>query len=448
MRIIVIGAGRTGSQLVASLCGENHDVTVVDNDPRVLTDLASQHDILTLAGSGSDPQTLEDAGVEKSQLLVACTQDDETNILACACAKRAGVERTVCRITNVVYTQKKDWFSLEQLGIDVVISQQEESAREIFNTLLMPGSSEVVPMLDGKAQIVGMKISKESPLFGAKLDSFPYPDLLELIRFIAIMRGGELVIPHGDTVFIEDDEVYILGTPGMTLDFVEWACPRQQDMLKVVIAGGGSIGLPLAEQLERTSTDVVLIEKDAERASYCSSMLDRSLVLHGDALEEATLKEAGISEGTSFASVLGNDESNILGCILAKQNGASFVVSQINKAEYSPIVTHLEMIDRVVNPNVTITNAILHMARWKNIEAYSFLQQVPGQLIEFVIHADSKHAGVPVADLKLPRRAVIAAVNRDNGVIIATGSTELLAEDRVVVFAEPEVVKKVQQMFA
>tara|TARA_B100000809_G_scaffold264205_1_gene319412 strand:+ start:1214 stop:2560 length:1347 start_codon:yes stop_codon:yes gene_type:complete len=448
MRVIIIGAGRTGGQLVASLCTENHDVTVVDSDPRVLTDLSSQYDILTLAGSGCDPQILEEAGVEKCQLLVACTQEDETNILACACAKRAGVERTVCRISNVVYTQKKEWFSLEQLGVDVVISQQEESAREIYNTVMMPGSSEVVPMLDGKARIVGMKISKVSPLFGAKLDSFPYPDLLDLIRFVAIMRGGELVIPHGDTVFIEDDEVYILGTPSMTLDFIDWACPRQQELLKVVIAGGGSVGLPLAEQLEDAPVQVVVIEKDEKRASYCSSMLDRSLVLQGDALEEATLKEAGISEGTSFVAVLGNDESNILGCILAKQNGASFVVSQINKAEYSPIVTHLDMIDRVVNPNVTITNAILHMARWKNIEAYSFLQQVPGQLIEFVINAESKHAGVSVRDLKLPRRAVIAAVKRDSGVIIATGSTELLVEDRVVVFAEPEVVKKVQQMFA
>lgn len=444
MRILIVGAGVTGTTLAARLCEEQHGVVIIDRDPKALEDVGSRCDVMTVVGSGTNPRTLDEAGIAKTDLLVAVTDNDERNLLACTIAKRAGVSRTVAHVTDMAHAAVTDWYTHELLGVDVIVSQNEEAARELFNILQLPSASEVVRMLDGRVQVIGVRVEPESVLFGATPATFPKPEFLDAIRFIAIMRGGKLLVPRGDTVFIEDDQLYVLGTPSKTLDFVHWACPLQHETMKVIIAGGGGTGFPLARQLEQTNTNIVLIESDSERASFCSSELGRTLVLHADALSEETLREVGITAQTTFVAVTGNDEKNILCGILAKQIGAPFVLSQVSLPGRVPIANSIEALDRVISLKESTTDAILHLARWRNIEHYAFLRKVPGQLLEFHVEETSKWKGYEIRNVPMPQDAIIAAVVRGRNVMVATGNLPLEVDDRVVIFADPDVVDKVE----
>jgi len=444
MRVLIVGAGVTGTTLAARLCEEQHDVVIIDRDPKALDEVSTRSDVMSVVGSGTNPVTLSKAGIAKTDLLVAVTDNDERNMLACAMAKRAGVARTVAHVTDMSYAAATDWYTHELLGVDVVVSQSEEAARELFNILQLPSASEVVRMLDGRVQVVGVRVGAESVLFGATPAAFPKPDFLESIRFVAIMRGGKLIVPRGDTVFIEDDQLYVLGMPSKTLEFVHWACPLQHETMKVIIAGGGGTGFPLARRLEQTNTNIVLIEPDSERASFCSSELGRTLVLQADVLNEDTLRDVGITEQTTFVAVTGNDEKNILSGILAKKLGAPFVLSQVSLPGIVSIAESIDALDRVISLKKSTTDAILHLARWRNIEHYAFLRTVPGQLIEFHVEKTSKWKGSEIRDVPMPHDAIIAAVVRGPDVMVATGTLTLEVNDRVVVFAHPNVVDKVE----
>lgn len=444
MRVLIIGAGLTGSTLAARLCQEQHDVVVVDRDASALADLGARHDVMVVEGAAANPKVMDDAGITKTDLIVAVTGNDELNLLACSMAKRAGVERTVAHVKDSCYGALTDWYSPELMGVDRIVSENDEGARELFNILMLPSASEVVQMLDGRVQAVGVRVTAESPLFGAKLESFPVPKFLDVVRMIAIMRGGELLVPRGDTVLFEDDQLYVLGTASKTLDFVNWAYPNQHETIKVIIAGGGGSGLPLAQLLEDSPKTVVLIESDPDRASYCSSELNGTLVLHGDALDANILNEAGITEKTTFVAVTGSDEKNILTSILAKKYGVPYVVAQMNLPERVSIAEEIDALDRVVSAKESTVNAILHLARWRSIEHYAFLQKVPGELLDFDLGEDSKWVGKEIQDVSMPHDAIIAAVVKGETVMVATGRLELNRGDRVIVFAQPKAVGKVE----
>ena len=208
MRILIIGAGNAGCNLAAKLCAEKHDVVIIDKEETALKEIQSQLDIQIVEGDGSSPRILTEAGIEKSDLVIAVTDRDEVNILACAFAQAAGVKHKVARVSNLDFVKARSVFDPKNLGIDLVISQKEECANEIFTILRMPGTLEAVDMLDGKVLAVGIKVHMDSPLLLGSLKTFPQPELLQRIRFIALMRGDELMIPKGDTQFMIGDDVY------------------------------------------------------------------------------------------------------------------------------------------------------------------------------------------------------------------------------------------------
>ena len=446
MRILIIGAGNTGKNLAVKFCEERHDVVVVDLKAEPLAEIEAQQDVLVIQGEGANPRLLEDAGLAKSDMMVAVTDSDEVNILACVFAKAAGVKHKIARVANADFIHHSR-YSIKDLGVDLVINQKEECAQDLFNFLRMPGSVETVDMLDGRVLAVGLKVHMDSPLLLGPLNAFPDTKWLNVIRFIAIIRGTEVIVPRGETQFIVGDDIYFVGKPDDVSQFIAWAWPERAGFHKVIIAGGGGLGTHLAQLMEKTDTQVVLIEQDEDRANYCSGVLNKTLVIKGNALDQETIENIGIVDNTAFVAVTGNDENNIISCMVAGKTGAHFTAAQIDKPEYVPIINNLSLLDRAVNPHLSMINAILHFVRGKNVKAAAVLRELPGELLEVVIPDKGKWTHKAIKNLKLPEGVIIATVLRDKEVFAATGELTLQPADRVVIYCTPHSAGKIESIF-
>ncbi len=447
MRIVIIGIGNAGRHLARTLCDLNHDVVAIDSRAAPLAELEAQMDILTLHGEGASPSVLRRADIDRADLLVAVTNHDEVNIMACAYAHACNVKHKVARVANPDYTSTSSRLDLRTLGVDLTISHKEECAREIYNMIRLPGTQEVVDLLGGRALAVGIKVSTTSPLLRTTLKDFPEADIIRRIRFIAAVRGDELLIPGGDTQFMLGDDVYVVIRPGEVDDFVDWACPDHPTFEKVIVGGGGELGISLSRRLETLPLQSVLLEQDEERAEFCSRSLNRTLVIHGDLLEKESLTNAGIIENTAFIAVTGDDENNIIGCLIAEKEGASFTLAQVTKPEYVPIINGLSLLDRAVSPHVSLTNAVLHFVRGTDVTRAALLHNLPGELLELQLPATSKWVGKPISEVGLPAGAIIATVLRGEEVVPATGDLVLAAGDGLALFAMPAAVTKVEARF-
>ncbi len=446
MRVLIIGAGNAGRNLATKLCAEKRDVVLIDRNPDALAEVQSQLDILTIEGEGSSPVVLDKAEVAKADLVVAVTDSDETNILACVIAHVAGVPHKVARVSNRDFLTPPKQLDLQRVGIDLVVSQKEECASELLNILRMPGTLESVDLLDGNVLAVGIRVHMDSPLLRSPLRTFPNQEILRFIRFISIVRGDDLIVPRGDTEFLVGDDAYFVGRREDVSRFLEWAWPERAMADKVVIAGGGDLGLRLAQLLEGTDKESVLIELSEERAHECSERLDRTLVIKGDALDRKTLENAGVQKA-AFVATMHDDENNIIACLLAEKMGAHFTLAEINKPEYVPIVNDLSLLDRAVSPPLSMVSAILHFVRGKYVKEAALFHHLPGELLDMVLPPKSKWAGKAVKDIKMPLGVVLAGVLRNKEVLVPTGDLVVQAGDRLAIFAIPQVVGKLESIF-
>jgi len=446
MRILIVGAGNAGRQLALRLCEEKHGVVMVDRDPKALAEAEAKLDILTVCGPGSSPHVLEEAQVDKCHLVIAVTDCDEVNILACLYAHAAGVPRKVARVASPEYIHTDDAYDLTAMGVDLVINQKQECAREILHSIKMPGAVEAFDLFAGKVMVAGFRVGKTSPLVGNTPGACAKPELIQQIRIIAIHRSGELIVPRGDTLFEEDDLIYFVGRRNAISDFSEWVCPRFPVVQKVIIAGGGDLGFMLARLVE-DSMECVLLEQDEERARFCSAQLHKTLVLQADALAESTLEETGVTDQTAFIALTGDDENNIMNCLMARKQSVGLTITQIARTDYVPVVESLKLVDRVVSPYISTTHAILHYLRSQNVQAASLLHNLPGELLDIVISKESKQAGKMIQEIKMPRSAIIATVLRGQEVAPATGNLKLVPTDRLLIFADYDALKKIQSLF-
>ena len=446
MRVLIIGAGNAGRQLAERLCDEKHSVVMVDADPQVLAEAEARLDILTICGPGSSPRILAEAQVDKCQLVIAVTDCDEANILACLYAHAAGVDRKVARVSSPEYIHSDDTYDLTAMGIDLVINQKQECAREMFHMLQMPEALEAFEIFKGKVMVAGVPVDTQSPIRGTTPAECSNQELIQKIRIIAIRRNGDLIIPHGDTRFEENDLVYLVGQRADLRSFFEWICPERKPFEKVIIAGGGDLGLMLAKRMEN-ETECVLLEQDEDRARHCSAELNKTLILRADALTGSALDETGIGPRTAFVALTGDDENNIMNCLMAQKKGAPFTLANITRTDYLPVVESLNLIDRVVSPYISTTHAILHYLRSQQVQAASLLHNLPGELLDVVIAGTSKAAFKKISEIKMPNNAIIASVLRDEEVLSATGGLQLVPDDRLLVFSLPDAVKKIQAMF-
>jgi trk system potassium uptake protein TrkA len=449
MRILLLGAGTSGRMLAARLCEEQHDVVLVDLDAKALEQVEAQMDLLTLQGNAADPRVLEEAGIGQADLLVAVTDQESVNILACSLAHIAGVPRKIARVSNNAYTEKGGHFDLGQLGIDLVINQQHECAKDLYNVLRIPGVQEAVDLLHGRVLCVGVQIPTDCPLLQTDLKDSPHRELLSTIRFVAYTRGGKLRIPRGETRFDIGDMVYLVGEPQHVRAFIRFLLPGETGYTRVVLAGGGELGLQLAMRLnENTNLDVTLVEENGARAEYCSDLLGKTLIIHGSSLDQELMRELGINEQTAFVAVTGDDENNIMSCLVAEKMGAHFTISRVDQSNYLPIIDSLALVDRVVSPHTSLINSVYHYVRGDTVKGDRLLQKIPGEVVEVELEPDHDWVGKTVMDIKLPRGCLLSMVLRGDQLKVAIGDLVLAGGDRVLLYGLPKGIRRLQDILS
>jgi trk system potassium uptake protein TrkA len=452
MKVIVCGAGQVGFNIAHYLAGESNDVTVIDQRPELIRKITDTLDVQAILGHASHPSVLEQAGAGDADMIIAVTHADEVNMVACQVAHSLfNVPTKIARVRAQTYLQPM-WstlFTREHMPIDVIISPEIEVARAITRRLEVPGAIDVIPMAGDKVRLIGVRCDLQTPLINTPLRQLTvlFPDLNIVI--VGIVRDGRAIVPTPEDQMLDGDEVYFvvdtLHVPRALSAFGR----EDQEARRIIIFGGGNVGLFLAQQLEEEfpSASIKVIEADKERAEFVAKSLSRAVVLHGDVLDPEILNEAGVSHAEAVVSATNDDETNILASLLAKRYGARRSMTLINKTTYSALMGPLG-IDVVVSPRtITVSNILQHVRRGR-IHAVHSLHEGFGELIEADALETSSLVGKPLKEVKLPTGVLLGAVVRHGTVISPRGNTVIQSGDRVVLFAAAESVKKVEKMFS
>ncbi|WP_205729290.1 Trk system potassium transporter TrkA [Ferrimonas aestuarii] len=459
MKIIILGAGQVGGTLAENLVGENNDITIVDSNHEILRNLQDKYDLRVVHGQASHPGVLQEAGAEDADMLIAVTNSDETNMVACHLAYTLyGTPTKIARIRSQQYMARQD--SLFQSGghgnnfrgrffIDELIAPEQLVTQDIRRLIEYPGALQVVEFAEGKVSLVAVKAYYGGPLVGNALSALrehmPNIDT----RVAAIFRQGRPILPRGTTVIEADDEVFFVADSKHIRAVMSEMQELESSYRHVMIAGGGNIGFGLAKALEPYH-DVKLIERDPQRAAVLSEWLDGTTVFHGDASDQELLTEEQIHQTDVFISVTNDDEANIMSALLAKRLGAKKVMVLIQREAYVDLVKDAN-IDIAISPKqATISSLLTHVRQGDITNVYS-LRGGATEAIEAVAHGDeqtSKVVGKQIQDIKLPPGTTIGAVVRKDEVLIAHDRTVIETDDHVIMFlVDKKYITEVERLF-
>ena len=451
MKILILGAGQVGSSAAYHLSREEaNEVTVVDRSPEVLRELQDRLDIRTVVGHAAYPDVLTRAGASDADILIALTDSDETNMIACQIAYTLYHTPTkIARIRAAEYMNAKKLFSQESLPVDVLISPEQLVCEYVEQLILYPGALQVLEFADGRVRLVGARADRNGLLVGQQLKNMKEHIPNTEARIAAIYREGHSVAPDGDTVIREGDEVFFLAARKDIRVFMSEMRKLDDPIRRVVIAGGGNIGFRLAMALEQTN-QVKIIERNPERARRISEQLAKAIVLVGDAADEELLLEENIDSTDVFCALTNAEEANILSAMLAKRLGAHKVMALINRPSYAELV-EAGTIDIAISPQqVTIGSLLAHVRRGDVVKVHS-LRRGAAEAIEAVAHGtpeNSKVVGRRIEDIPIPRGTNIAALVRDDQVIFAHHDTEVEADDHVILFmTDRRRIEDVEELF-
>jgi trk system potassium uptake protein TrkA len=451
MKILILGAGQVGSTAAQNLAREEaNEITVVDQRGEVLRELQDRLDIRTVQGHASYPAVLERAGAQDTDMIIALTNSDETNMVACQLAYTLYHTPTkIARIRAAEYIARDNLFGNDSIPVDVAISPEQLVCEYIEQLIRYPGALQVLNFADGRVRLVGVRALKGGPLVGQQLRTLRehVPDVDS--RVAAIYRDGESIPVGGDTRIEDGDEVFFVAARKDIRAVMSEMRRLEDPVRRVVIAGGGNIGFRLAQSLEQTN-QVSIIERDPDRAREISEKLSKSIVLCGDAADEDLLLEENIDNADVFCALTNAEEANILSAMLAKRLGANKVMALINRPAYAELV-EAGTIDIAISPQqITIGALLTHIRRGDVARVYS-LRTGAAEAIEAVAHGDpktSKVVGRSVDEIKLPPGATIGAIARGDEVLMAHHDTVIEEDDHVILFmTERKQVKKVERLF-
>ncbi len=451
MRIIIAGAGELGRLLASTLSTADHDVTIIDADGGMLEHINDNMDIKVVEGSCVSIRTLKDAGVKNADALLAVSGDEAANILSCQLAAKLGVRKTVCRVNSPDCFSESDGVTPDKLGIWKCVSPSEECVGKIRSVLRNRLLVEKIRFSNPDAVMEVFRVTPSSLLAGTRVKDIPTDSgLLNSVRFAAIVRQKQFLIPHGDTIFVPGDKVYIAGSNRDVNNFIAWISEESISVQasRIVIAGATATGKLLASALCTAGYDIRFVEKNQQKGEKLLDTLPPGvLVINGDPTDEEVLEEAGIRDCEGFVGAAQDDEDNILSCIMAKRLGAKKTVAVTSKPEYIRIVPTMDMIDCGFSTTLTAVNSILRMLESGTMRIDAFLQMFHARLTEFRVSNSSPLCGKELAACNLPSSTLLALAFRKDEIFAPSGNTVFQPGDTVVAVVTPDVERELEPLF-
>jgi trk system potassium uptake protein TrkA len=448
MKIIIAGAGEVGFHLAKLLSYESQEITLIDTDKDSLSYADNHLDIRVIRGDATSISVLKDARVGSADLLIGVTSSETTNITTCVIGKQLGAKRTIARISNTEFLQYKDEVEFTKLGIDELISPESLAAKEIELLLNQSGFNDTYQFEDGALTLVGLILSKTASFVGKTVKEAG--NLLPEIHFIpiAIQRYGTqfTIIPRGDTVFEERDQVYFITSLGGVDELYKISGMVRENIKNVMILGGSKIGFKTTRDLCSNNFNVKLIEKDKDRALDLADDLPNALVISGDGRNVELLEEESIGEMDAFIAVTGNSETNIMSCLVAKSKGVKKTIALVENMDYFEL-SHSIGIDTLINKKLLAANNIFRYVRKGEVVAMTKLNNMNVEILEFEVKSTSKICNQFIKNIDFPRTAIIGGVIRNDEGLIALGDFKIKPLDKVVICCVPKAIKSVEKLF-
>ena len=451
MKVIICGAGQVGFHIAAYLAGEQHEVTVIDQSAELIAKVNESLDVQAFVGNASQPDVLENADAADSDMIIAVTYGDEVNMVACQVAHSLfNVPTKIARIRQQSFLEPvwADLFSRDHMPIDVIISPEIEVAQAISRRLAVPGAFDMIPLADDKVRVIGVRCSEDCPIVHTPLRQLTelFPDLNIVI--VGIVHEENAFVPRSTDQMLPGDEVYFAADSAHVPRALAAFGQEESAAQRLVILGGGNIGLNLAKLITATTDiSVRVIERDPARARKLAGTMPDIMVTCGDGLDAEILEEINIQSADTVVAVTDDDETNILASLLAKRYGVERTIALANKTTYSSLVTTLG-IDVLVNPRAITVSTILQHVRRGRIRAVHSLRDGFGEIIEAEAMETSPLVGAQIKEANLPSGVIIGAIVRNGEVVIPRGDTDVRARDRVILLATADTVKKVEKLFA
>ena len=441
MRVIIVGAGQVGSSIAASL-DEDHEVVVIDRDPNRVDALTYSLDVLAIEGDGSSLATLHEADIDAAEMVIASTDDDETNIVTCATAKTVCEVFTIARVKRTHYLdtwqESKETFG----GVDFMVSSDLLAAETVTRVVGLPATQDVDVFADGRVLMAEFRVPAESPVAGTRVAE---ADRFDALTFAALFREEAVIIPDGETTIEAGDRLVVIGSPESTRGFASALVPGEESTGKdIVIVGGGQVALQTARLLESRGFHPRLIETDADRARELAEELAHTTVMHADATDRGFLERENVDEADVVIAALDGDERNLLVSLLAKRLGVSRTVAVVETGEYVALFEAVG-VDVAVNPRDATAEEIIRFTHEGDTENLALIEDDRAEVIEVEIDAESVLAGRPIREsaTDLPARVTIGAIDRDGAFVTPRGDTVVEVGDHVVLFAETDVIDSV-----
>ncbi len=445
MKIIIAGAGDVGFHLAELLSFENQDIVLIDSSQEVL-DFASTHlDVMTLKGDSSSINVLEQAEVGRAKLVLAVTTSEKNNLVTAILAKKMGARQTIARVNNQEYLTDSERELFRELGVDSLISPTLLAAEEIYRLVRECSFTDLFEFEEGKINLTGITLDEYSPLANKQVADIHGIETDVTLRPIAVLRGHRTIIPRGNTILRRNDHIYFIVRKENIEKLINIVGKKKITVKNVMILGGTALGLATARRLE-DEYNVTLIEKDRKRCKVLAEQLNNTLVINGDASNIDLLEEEGLSNMDAFLALTDNSETNIIASLTAKNHGVYKTIAQVENKEYIHISQNIG-VDTLINKKLIAANNIFRFVRKGQVEAITSLHGVDAEVIEYVIHKKNQLTKKPLKDLHFPKTALIGGVIRGEDTLIPDGDTQLQLDDKVIVFALPEAISKLEQLF-
>jgi len=445
MRIIIAGAGEVGTHLAKMLSNENHEIILIDTEEDRLKPIDSSLDVLTYVGSATSINILQEVLQKKTDLFIAVTHGEDTNITSSILAKRLGAIKTIARIDNLDYLEHSTLEFFKSLGIDSLIYPELIAAREVLSLLHETGTTEFMEFCGGKLAMYVQKLDENAPILNKSLEEISITNSTDKYRAVAIKRNEKTIIPRGNESFQLGDLVFVISTNEGIDEMMASSGKENFEAKSIMILGGSRIGKHVALYMQKTC-EVKLIDSDPERCEALSEILENTLIINGDCRNVDLLEQEGIAKMDAFVAVTGNSETNILSCLLAKKLGVKRTIAEVENMEYINLAENTG-IDTIINKKISAASRIFRHTTNPNVTQVKYMTGTEAEVIEFNVPENSRITKGTLRSADFPKDAIVGGGTRDGIPFIATGDTIIKANDKVVVFTLPTAYEKISKFF-